>query len=181
MGNIRVATCASRTKGKTMTAKKRSNKAGTPTKAKGKREIQVHTLSLTPEMVMGGLRRFGTVCDFVESQMRKEQSGDVAECSFSKARSSVGGAAVPSAPKSPTPEPIPSVEMSAADMRALAKDVASLAEAIWLRLNGGSSVEAVNGGVGPTLGPIKDSISITIQSLLSIRQDLDAINQYTMG
>lgn len=172
--NTRVATVASRTKGKTMVTKKTKGEV-----VKGKKAPHVVEIQVTQEQLLGGLQRFGTVCDYVESQMRKEreQNTTLERVVHDNVRE-VMGQAMQSAPK-----PSPSVEQMAHEMRELARDVAKQAEATRQRLTMGAEVpngEGANGAVA-TQGPLKDYVENTTNLLFSIRRDLDTINQYAIG
>jgi hypothetical protein len=152
------------TKGKTMSTMKRARK-GEVVRSKAERNPKMQVLKLSPEVVLDGLKRFGTVCDYVESQMRKDREP-----------AGVGQAldTITSQPK-----PIPSVEEMAIEMRSLAQDVAVQAEAIRIRMTNGGNSEAA--GNAPTQGPIKDCVDSTTHYLFSIRRDLEMINQYVNG
>lgn len=143
------------------------------TTKKTARSAAPKTLTISAEQFMAGLKRFGSVCDYVEREMSK---GQVDERALDQVRQQQA---------TQPPKPSPSAEQMAAEMRSLAQDVAEQAGAIRTRLMCGGSVPGqgtdVNNALAPTQGPLKDYVDGTTHFLFSIRRDLDAINQYTNG
>lgn len=135
---------------------------------------EVGCMTIPAETLLAGLKRFGTVCEYVEREMyrRPLQRDDAPQEALQPSL------APPQAPQSAV-----GVEQMAYEVRSLAQDVQKQAEAIRLHLTtgGNNTVEGANAAASPTRGPIKDCIEGTGNLLFSIRRDLDTIAQYVSG
>jgi hypothetical protein len=133
-------------------------------------------LTISAEQFLAGMKRFSTVCDFVEREMRKVPTDNPA--ALSGVRYDDSNEAESSAPKAS-----PSVEEMALEMRSIAQDVAKQAETIRERMTtGGVTIDnAAGSALCATRGPIKDYVDLTTHFLFSIRRDLETINQYING
>ena len=129
-----------------------------------------HTVSIPATQVMAALARFGTLCDYVERDMRRSDVGYPAT-----------EAPQPSKLKGAPLEKLCSVEQTAYEVRNFAQDIQKAVEDLRAKLcYGGGQGQAVgeNNSVAPSMGPIKDTLNATQCLLASIHRDLIAISDY---
>lgn len=156
-----------------------TKKASVAVRPRGKGKIKTQTLVLTPQMVLGGLKRLGTVCEYVESQMRKEHETRPVQKSLNQVQSTL----TCDQPASLAPLQLPSAEKMAEELRSLAHETARQAEAIRARLVSGTEINPANPAAvtRQSNGPLKDHLDETRECLFDIRRDLDTINAYAIG